>query len=373
MFFREIIAGLEAYKRSNLVSYIKMLSEKDIYIYGAGCFGRELEKVFRQYGVCIKGFIDRNAENVRGVDIPVFYPVQVDNKSDIRVIIGIVMDKPSLCQLHSYLCRLGYCDVIDGQSVRAHYVYALHASGEERPKEYFSEHLGDMEKADLLMADDESRATYRCNLRAHILRDYGECRQVEAGTQYFVKDIPFKKGYSRFIDCGAYIGDTLQELCKHSADVEAVAAFEPNSRNFSRLANTYYLDLKKMISQAYFFPCGVSDVTMLKRFDEAGGSSSLTDTGSAVVQCVSLDEALPNLAPTYLKMDIEGAEYSALLGAKKMIHAYRPDMAICVYHIIDDFFRIPLLLDSWNLGYKFYLRGHSSCCMENVLYAVSEG
>lgn len=373
MFFRDIIAELDVHKRSDLASYIKYLSEKDIFIYGAGCFGRELEKVFRQHGVYIKGFIDRNAENIGVGDMPVFSPMQIYNKRDIRVIVGIVMDKPSLSQLKARLYELGYFDVLDGQSIRAHYVYALNTLGEERPKEYFSDHLVDMEKADLLMADNESRATYRCNLMAHILRDYKECRQVDAGDQYFLKDIPFQKGYSRFIDCGAYIGDTLQELCKHSVEVQEVAAFEPDSKNFSRLANTYYGVLKAKIPQACFFPCGVSDVTMLKRFDEAGGSSSLKDTGSAVVQCVSLDEALPNFAPTFLKMDIEGEEYSALLGAKKMIHAYRPDLAICVYHIIDDFFRIPLLLDSWNLGYKFYLRGHSSCCMENVLYAVSEG
>lgn len=51
MFFRDIIAELDVHKRSDLASYIKYLSEKDIFIYGAGCFGRELEKVFRQHGV----------------------------------------------------------------------------------------------------------------------------------------------------------------------------------------------------------------------------------------------------------------------------------------------------------------------------------
>lgn len=373
MFFKTIIENLNVNNRLDLASYIECISEKDIFIYGAGCFGRELQKVFQQHSVFIKGFIDRNAGNISAEGVPVFYPSQVDNKREIRVIIGIVMDKKSLCSLKFSLHEMGYEDVIDGQSIRAHYVYALHTSGEEDPKKYFSERIYDIEKAYSLLEDNESRVTYSCNLRAHILREYQDCRQVDSGIQYFAQDIPFQKGYSRFIDCGAYIGDTLQELCEYNLDVKMLAAFEPNSKNFSRLANTYYSELKERIAQAYFFPCGVSDVTMLKKFAEAGGSSSVTDTGDAVVQCVALDDALPDFAPTFIKMDIEGAEYSALLGAKRMIDEYRPDLAICVYHIIDDFFRIPLLLDSWNLGYKFYLRGHSSCCMENVLYAVSEG
>lgn len=70
-------------------------------------------------------------------------------------------------------------------------------------------------------------------------------------------------------------------------------------------------------------------------------------------------------------MDIEGAEYQALLGAEKLIKAYKPDLAICVYHSIIDFCTIPLLINSWNLGYKLYLRCHQKFNQEIVLYAIS--
>lgn len=71
-------------------------------------------------------------------------------------------------------------------------------------------------------------------------------------------------------------------------------------------------------------------------------------------------------------MDIEGSEADALLGAQKTICKYKPDLAICVYHFADDIWEIPLLLDSWNLGYRFYLRTYSSNGFETVLYAVSK-
>ena len=88
--------------------------------------------------------------------------------------------------------------------------------------------------------------------------------------------------------------------------------------------------------------------------------------------CVKLDDVMHNTNPTFIKMDIEGEEIRALNGAKKLILDSRPELAICVYHYINHFWEIPNLLHDWNLGYKFYMRTHSSGCMETVLYAIAE-
>ena len=69
-------------------------------------------------------------------------------------------------------------------------------------------------------------------------------------------------------------------------------------------------------------------------------------------------------------MDIEGSEYEALLGAKDTIYSSKPNLAICLYHKPNDLYEIPLLINSWNLGYKFYLRMHSYSAFDLVLYAV---
>ena len=44
-----------------------------------------------------------------------------------------------------------------------------------------------------------------------------------------------------------------------------------------------------------------------------------------------------------LKMDIEGAEYSALLGAAELLRKHKPKLAISVYHNDEDLIRIPVL------------------------------
>jgi hypothetical protein len=89
-----------------------------------------------------------------------------------------------------------------------------------------------------------------------------------------------------------------------------------------------------------------------------------------VIQCTALDEALPSFGPTVVKMDIEGAEHAALLGAARSIQTHRPGLAICLYHEPAHLWEIPFLIQSWNLSYRMYLRSHCYSGFDLVLYAI---
>lgn len=84
---------------------------------------------------------------------------------------------------------------------------------------------------------------------------------------------------------------------------------------------------------------------------------------------VPLDEIVEDRI-TFIKMDIEGAEHNALLGAEKTIKKYHPKLAICVYHSIEDYIILPLMLKQFNPNYKFYFRQHSATSSESVIYAI---
>lgn len=59
---------------------------------------------------------------------------------------------------------------------------------------------------------------------------------------------------------------------------------------------------------------------------------------------MAIDDILPNFEPTFIKMDIEGAEYEALIGAESIITRSKPNLAICVYHAVNHIWDIPILL-----------------------------
>jgi hypothetical protein len=71
----------------------------------------------------------------------------------------------------------------------------------------------------------------------------------------------------------------------------------------------------------------------------------------------------------FIKMDIEGSELSALQGAESALRRWRPKLAISLYHRPEDFFSIPLWLDSLGAGYEFFLDHYSIHHEETVLYA----
>lgn len=75
-------------------------------------------------------------------------------------------------------------------------------------------------------------------------------------------------------------------------------------------------------------------------------------------------------APTFIKMDIEGAEKEALIGAEQIIRCHKPKLAICVYHKPEDIYVLPELINSFREDYRFYLRHYSNTIYETVLYAV---
>ena len=90
-----------------------------------------------------------------------------------------------------------------------------------------------------------------------------------------------------------------------------------------------------------------------------------------MIQCVSLDEALPGFAPSLIKMDIEGAEMDALQGARTLIARHCPGLAISVYHRPEHLWQIPLWVNHAMPGaYRLSLRSHAYNDFELVLYAI---
>lgn len=73
---------------------------------------------------------------------------------------------------------------------------------------------------------------------------------------------------------------------------------------------------------------------------------------------------------TIIKMDIEGAEYDAILGMKQTLRQH-PVLMVSMYHVVEDLFRLQLLIEELQPGvYDYYIRHYSPTVIETVLYAV---
>ena len=79
-----------------------------------------------------------------------------------------------------------------------------------------------------------------------------------------------------------------------------------------------------------------------------------------------------SILPDFIKMDIEGAELSALIGGLNIIQKSRPQLAVSIYHTYEDFINIPLYLYENLENYKFALGHYSPALSETVLYAIPQ-
>lgn len=76
----------------------------------------------------------------------------------------------------------------------------------------------------------------------------------------------------------------------------------------------------------------------------------------------------------FIKLDIEGFELAALLGAIQTIQKFKPRLQICLYHKKEDMVVIPRFLREKlaEVNYSFFLGHHSESRLETVLYAICE-
>lgn len=346
------------------------LRDKIIIIYGAGAFGREVLSYLEESNVHVTAFFDINARSIQQIkSIPVFppdYKIEKRLQNNITILLSIVLSNSVRKEIISYLNSLGYYRIIDAQTIRAMKVPFDSVLSEPECSQITLEKEGILHAFSLLN-DLHSEDIYINFLKSHFSRNYENALESPDTIQYFSPKIKCELNFNRFIDCGAYKGDTFESLISDGG-IEAYAGFEPGIESFQKLSDT--VDTIGPEIPCSLYPCAVGDRTTMVAFCDIPGSGAVNESGKEVIPMVRLDDVLKNFRPTMIKMDIEGQEYNALMGAQKMITKYKPDLAVCVYHYISDLWRIPNLIHSWNLGYRFYLRAHSSATMETVLYAI---
>ena len=186
-----------------------------------------------------------------------------------------------------------------------------------------------------------------------------------SGWEYFDY---FKPNESEiFVDAGCFNGQTAVEFTKWaSKGYDYIYSFEANADLIKTCENTF----KKHNLNGEVIGKGVWNKDDILHFESRTvGGSLITGTGKETIETTSLDNVLNGKRVTFIKMDIEGAEYKALLGAEKTIKKWRPRLAICVYHKPEDILEIPALLLEMHSDYQFSLRQYNSSGLGAILYA----
>ena len=119
---------------------------------------------------------------------------------------------------------------------------------------------------------------------------------------------------------------------------------------------------------------GLSDKEKILLFEQKGAANSQLevdeDKANAKIQVINMNSVPECWNATWIKMDIEGAEFSVLRGAEEIIKRNRPKLTISIYHSDEDMIRIAEYIHKLVPEYKLYIRLHPRYGVDTVLYAV---
>jgi FkbM family methyltransferase len=350
--------------------------DERVVVYGAGGFARSVLRAVRQAGANVPCALDRRGASAGGLDdLPVFAPgdepIPRDQRALATAVVAVFNREGDIEAIERLLHSLGYGRVVGVPELYESFGPRLGERFWLAPRAFYATHQARIAAAEDVWADDESRNLFRSLIRFRVRWDTPSAPRPNSGMQYFPNDVPRGRAPMRFVDCGAFVGDTLSALARQGTSVEQVFAFEPDSRHFNRLVATAREFGRATSAEVSLWPCAVGGRTGTCRFRSDNGEAGRVDeNGDVAVTVLALDDALPAAMPTDLKMDIEGAELDALRGAEQLIRRAIPRLAVCVYHRPEHLWEIPLYVRALGLPYDLFLRSHGHLGFDIVLYAV---
>lgn len=347
-------------QKKNVFRHLMSGQGASIYVLGRNKYAQRVSRV-----VPIQAFIDDFTEETSYMGRPV---IRMADLAGNCIVVSCVVDCHSLTALDR-LHSVGVREVTD------YFTLSRLAPNSFAPVDYcvrnrqdILDNLAQYQQVYDRLADDLSRQQFAKVVRFRLSMDLEHMRgfTVALDRQYFEDFLPLRTG-EVFVDGGGYDGKTTLRFAARNKAYRRIYYFEPlpammeiSRRNLASLRDI------RLLQKGLF-----SRNDRLQFDTEAGPASSLSATGQLEIEVVRLDDEVQEPI-TFIKLDIEGAEYEALIGAEEHIRSETPTMAVCVYHDQQDFWRVPLRVLEINDRYKVYVRHYSEGILETVMFFVPQ-
>ena len=226
---------------------------------------------------------------------------------------------------------------------------------------YFLFYLLSKKKIDAvygILADDLSRDTLAAYIYCRRFADPTPLLKLTRprNLMYFDDLVKLREDVEVFADIGSLNGNDSKRFARLTNNkYKAIYMFEPDPGSYEKSK-----EAAKNLQNSHVFNEAVYDKDgeiSFKHNLEGGSKISSKKTKQTVqVSTIKLDNKKLDPAPTILKMDIEGAEAGALLGARDLIKSNEPTLIVCMYHKKDDVFVLPNLMAELMPCAKLYIR-----------------
>lgn len=358
----EAVENVEIKWYDELINEFHILSQtKALVIYGSALYGQHIHDELAKHRISVACICDddvRKHGTYRETAIKSLESAYEELGKDAVVIIGSYSENNVIEKMQERAKTIGFSQTY---YTKKFMLPSLSKKDLEKNYDKINQVYG-------CLADEESRITFTNILKARLSGDSDYLKEtISAGLQYFDKEIISFDQNTVYLDIGAYNGDTIGGFTTIAKDYKKIYGMEVEDSNFLELQS-----FVSNIKNAEVFHVGAfNENTEIKIRNNFGQNTAIDDTGDCTVSVVKVDDFFGDKEiPTYIKMDIEGAESCALEGAQNIIRNTRPQLAVCVYHKADDLWDLPMQVLQYNKDYKFYLRNYYDRYLDIVCYAV---
>lgn len=351
-----------------------LLNDKSIILFGAGITGKTVCNLLMQHGVKVIYFVDDDArkigQKIQNVEVMSYQAFTdfCDRTEKVFVVMSSIYGKEILGRLskipNTYIYEMyeWYCDAIQQSS-------CIGGSCDQNKIKEFGENIQTL--IEYMDFDEQSVKVYT-NLYLYLkTRDSNYISDVcSEDEQYFIPEVLSAiKEPLEIVDAGAYEGELCRALTKLNLAVKYWYCFEADKKNYDKMLAIK--DKSDLGSKQVCIDKGLWSQEKILFFSNAGTASRIVDEETECkIEVTSIDKYFKDKSYNFIKMDIEGSEFPALLGGINTIKKRRPIMAISIYHSLDDFFRIPRYLKENLDNYYYCVRHHSLIFSETILYAI---
>jgi len=342
-----------------------------VVIYGAGYYGLSELRNLKALGIQVDCFYDSDSRLSGKMlcGVPIF---GLDSLSSLDKSAAIIISSTlHSVQIESMLRGFGFINILLSTPIRDNHAALLFYTQNSEEKHAIAEQ--NKEKIDFIcnnLADAHSKAVFNANIQLWLNGDFTETLRLRTQEGYYPEQIIKLGNDEVFVDCGAYTCDSSIEFAeKTNGKYRKIYAYESDELSFEMAKRSV---AKMNVRRIEIKNIGVySKKGMLEFTSDDNVGNRAKNGGGKSVPVDSLDNLLqwrPDPV-TYIKMDIEGAEMEALLGAKRIITEDAPKLAISVYHKFGDIWKIPEYILTHFPGYSIYIRNENVLC-DFICFAV---
>lgn len=342
----------------DLWNYLKE-TQKPIVLYGMGNGADKIISVLNRYGIKVSGVFASDGF----VRQKTFHGFTVTDYKTARQTFGdmivLVCFGSSLPDVIANIKRISYSHELYAPDVPVYGDVLFNI-------EYARQNKERLEWVYNRLADATSKKVFENAVMYKLTGKIDYLFECETPPNEVYENILKLNNCETYFDLGAYRGDTVQEFLSVVDGYKKIIAVEPDNKTYNKLClateNTHNIENVNAC---------ISDIDGQIAFEMNGSRGSTIGNGNKVINSVTIDFLAQKEVPTYIKMDIEGAESAAIKGGSNTIINHKPKMQIAAYHRSEDLILIPQSVLKLRPDYKIYLRHFPSLpCWDMSYYLV---